>query len=157
MTSFVGMFYRTIWLIFPLKNQTKPSGPQALVQKCLLCNTSLILDGNLIFHFAELSYFFVCLFIILLSFPNYVHDSTAYGIIHVSNLKGPKISTDPTNTFHSWQFIPLETIISCMGLCLQLLKNTLPWPLDHYLAFPFLQPGLPCPDSSNDKMKGQFL
>lgn len=146
MTSFVGMFYRTNRPIFPPKNQTKTSGPKAFAQKCFLCNAQLILDGNLIFHFTELS----CLFVlILLSFANSVYDSTAHGIIHVvSNLKGPKISTDPTNIFHSWQFIPLETIISCVGLCPKLLENnTLPWPLDHHLAWaasPFLQPDLPC-------------
>jgi len=47
-----------------------------------------------------------------------------------------------------------------VGLCLKLLKNTLSWPLDHHLAWaasPFLQPDLPCQESSNDKMKGQFL
>lgn len=139
--------------------------PNQVAPKLLLRNAFCVMHSS---SWMEISFSIsqslaVFLFVwILLSFPNSVYDSTAHGIIHVvSNLKGPKISTDPTNIFHSWQFIPLETIISCVGLCPKLFENnTLPWPLDHHLAWaasPFLQPDLPCRDSLNDKMKGQFL
>lgn len=43
-----------------------------------------------------------------------------------AELKRPKISIDPTRIFHSWPFIPLETMTSCVGPCLKLLGGVFP-------------------------------
>lgn len=106
-----------------LKTKPKQVAPKSLLRNAF-CVTHHLSWMEISFSISQSLVVFLFVFI-LLSFPNYIHDSTAHGIIHVvSNLKGPKISTDPTNTFHSWQVIPLETIISCkVGTLPQVIKQ----------------------------------
>lgn len=108
-----------------LKTKPKWVAPKLWLRNtfCITCRSSCM---EISFSISQSLAVFCLLILILLFFPNYVHDSTARCIVHVaSNLKGPKISTGLTNVFHCWQFIPLDTIMSCMGLGLKLLKRTL--------------------------------
>lgn len=95
-------------------------------------------------------------FVLILLFPpaNYLNDC----IVHVVNwTEETEKKYNSASIFHSWPFIPLETI-SCIGLGLRLLKKSLLLHLDYRLAgaaSAFLQPDLPC-QSSLTKWKDNF-